>query len=177
MTVAYISSSTISALLDVSYLGTIISIHENPFPHHQGKMSKKQLKALKLMRRNLRIIFRQLSRANVEKNPIMSIPIRPGPQNVASKETSPSDTPSLLFHYLFDDWMNTHSLVARKEHQYGVQLEQLVSLIATILSTLTYFKAREAVFQTRSSAYRGPTQGRTSAGSAKTNVRKLCSYY
>lgn len=161
----------------MSSLGTIISIHENPFPHHQGKLSKKQVKALKLMRRNLRNIFRQLSRANVVRNPLMSIPIRPLPQNVASKETSPSDAPSLLFHYLFDDWMNTHSLVARKEHQYGVQLEQLVSLIATVLSILTYFKAREVVFQTRSSAYRGPTQDRTSAGSIKTNVRKLCSYY
>lgn len=138
MTVAYISLPTISAPPEMSYLGTIISIHENPFPHHQGKVSKKQLKALKLMRRNLRIIFRQLSRANVERNHLMSIPIRPGPQNVdqnvASKETSSSDAPSLLFHYLFDDWMNTHSLVVRKEHQYGVQLEQLVSLIATILS-------------------------------------------
>lgn len=129
MTVAYTSSSINSAPPDVSSLGTIISIHENPFPHHQGKMSRKQLKALKLMRRNLRIIFRQLSRANIERNPIMSIPIRPS-QNFPSKETSPSDAPSLLFHYLFDDWMNTHSLVARKEHQYGVRLEQLVSLIA-----------------------------------------------
>lgn len=147
MTVTYISLSTIFAPPDVSYLGTIISIHENPFPNYQGKMSKKQLKALKLMRRNLRIIFRQLSRANVEKNPLMSIPVRPGPQNSPSKETSPSDAPSLLFHYLFDDWMNTHSLVARKEHQYGVQLEQLVSLIATILAMLIYFKAREVVFQ------------------------------
>ena len=163
----------------MSSLGTIISIHENPFPHHQGKLSKKQVKALKLMRRNLRNIFRQLSRANVERNPLMSIPIRPAPPNITSieKETSPSDAPSLLFHYLFDDWMNTHSLVARKEHQYGVQLEQLVSLIATVLSILTYFKAKEVVFQTRSSAYRGPTQDRTSAGSIKMNVRKLCSYY
>lgn len=144
MTVAHISSSINFAPPEVSYLGTIISIHENPFPHHQGKMSRKQLKALKLMRRNLRIIFRQLSRANVERNPIMSIPIRPS-QNSPSKETSPSDAPSLLFHYLFDDWMNTHSLVARKEHQYGVQLEQLVSLIATILVMLTYFKAKKVV--------------------------------
>lgn len=146
MTVAYISLSINFAPPDVSYLGTIISIHENPFPHHQGKMSKKQLKALKLMRRNLRIIFRQLSRANVERNPLMSIPIRPGSQNFPSKETSPSDAPSLLFHYLFDDWMNTHSLVARKEHQYGVQLEQLVSLIATILAMLTYFGSEKGCF-------------------------------
>lgn len=142
MMVAYISLSTIFAPPDVSYLGTIISIHENPFPHHQGKMSKKQLKALRLMRRNLRIIFRQLSRANIERNPLMSIPIRPGTQKFSIKETSSSDAPSLLFHYLFDDWMNTHSLVARKEHQYGVQLEQLVSLIANILAMLTYFKAK-----------------------------------
>jgi len=36
------------------------------------------------------------------------------------------DASSLLFYYLFDDWYTSYSLVARKEHQYGAQLEHLV---------------------------------------------------
>lgn len=84
------------------------------------------------MRRNLLNIFQQLSKANDgsrRKIPIMTIPIRSGLQEVTGSEISPSDASSLLFHYLFDDWLTSYSLVARKEHQYGKQLEHLVSLL------------------------------------------------
>lgn len=40
----------------------------------------------------------------------------------------PSDTPGLLFYYIFDDWYSSYSVVFRKEHQYGEALDQLVSL-------------------------------------------------
>lgn len=132
------------------------------------------------MRRNYRNIFRQLSRANDasrRSNPIMNIPVRPDPSKAGKIESPPSDAPSLLFHYLFDDWMTTYSLVARKEHQYGVQLEQLVSLPLTISSDhANCFKAKEAVFQTWGGSYWGSTQGRTSTSSIKANVRELCPY-
>lgn len=39
----------------------------------------------------------------------------------------PADGPSLLLYYLFDDWMTSYSLVARKEQQFGVELGELVS--------------------------------------------------
>lgn len=90
----------------------------------------KERTILYLMRRNLLNIFRQLSKANDQRsreNHIMTIPVRPGLQDVTSNEISPSDAPSLLFHYLFDDWLTSYSLVARKEHQYSVQLEHFVS--------------------------------------------------
>ncbi|MCJ1468059.1 hypothetical protein MMC07_006685 [Pseudocyphellaria aurata] len=68
---------------------------------------------------------------------------RPGVQDVTSNEISQSDSPSLLFYYLFDDWSTTYSLVARKEHQYGVQLEHLVSPALFVLILLTIPQRRK----------------------------------
>lgn len=34
--------------------------------------------------------------------------------------------PSLLLYYLFDDWYSSYSLVARREHHYGAELNDLV---------------------------------------------------
>ena len=39
----------------------------------------------------------------------------------------PTDIPSLLFYYIFDDWAMSYSLVARREHRYSAELENLVS--------------------------------------------------
>lgn len=124
---------------NVSCSGTIVSIQENPFPNHRGALSSKQKTILYLMRRNLLNIFQQLSKAKDQRsreNHIMTIPVRPGLQDVTSNEISPSDAPSLLFHYLFDDWLTSYSLVARKEHQYSMQLEVLVSSALLILMLL-----------------------------------------
>lgn len=127
----FIFVSTTYAPADVSCSGTIVSIQENLFPNHWGKsLSSRERTILYLMRRNLLNIFQQLSRVNDQRsreNHIMTIPVRPGRQDATGHEVSPSDAPSLLFHYLFDDWLTTYSLVARKEHQYGIQLERLVS--------------------------------------------------
>lgn len=128
------------ARTDVSYSGTIVSIQENHFPNRRGVLSSKEHTILSLMRRNLLNIFQQLSKANDgrrRENHIMTIPVRPGVQGVTSNEISSSDSPSLLFHYLFDDWLTSYSLVARKEHQYGVQLEHLVSSTLFFLILLT----------------------------------------
>ncbi|KAL8741664.1 MAG: hypothetical protein Q9190_005753 [Brigantiaea leucoxantha] len=55
----------------------------------------------------------------------MTIPIRSGLQVFDGGEVTHPNAPSLLFYYLFDDWFTSYSLVARKEQQYGVQLEKL----------------------------------------------------
>lgn len=114
---------------DVSCSGTIVFIQENPFPNRGGPLDQKERNILKLMRKNLLNIFRQLPKASENRrgNHIMITPVRPGLQDVAGNEISSSDSPSLLFHYLFDDWSASYSLVARKEHQYGKQLESFVS--------------------------------------------------
>lgn len=123
---------------DLLCSGTIVSIQENLFHNRRSDLSSKERTILYLMRRNLLNIFQQLSKANERRreNHIMTIPVRPGLQDVASTEASLSDASSLLFHYLFDDWLTSYSLVARKEHQYGVQLEYLVSTTLFLLIVL-----------------------------------------
>lgn len=54
----------------------------------------------------------------------MTLPLRTGPQPL--DDTPESNPASLLFYYLFDDWHTSYSLVARSEHRYGEQLEELV---------------------------------------------------
>lgn len=114
---------------------TVISIHENPYPSQISRiMTSEQIVNLSIIRRNVLGIFRRLSRANDlehSENPIMALSIRPTRESLESDDAahiSPSESPSLLFYYLFDDWATSYKLVARKEHQYGAQLEQLVSL-------------------------------------------------
>lgn len=104
---------------------TIISIHENPFPNRQADLDSHQQNIVTNMRRNLWIVFKQLSKVNDTwrmENAIMSLQIRPGLQTLDDNETSSSESSSLLFYYLFDDWYTSYSLVSKQEHQYGKQL-------------------------------------------------------
>ena len=114
-------------------IGTVITIHENPFPGHPGTLDNREQVALNIIRQNLLNVFRQLSKANDEKiaeNPVMALKIRSGARSEEGRPITNSDAPSLLFYYLFDDWYTSYSLVARRQHQYGKQLERLVSLIS-----------------------------------------------
>ncbi|KAI9840879.1 MAG: hypothetical protein M1838_003866 [Thelocarpon superellum] len=113
--------------------GTVISIYEDTFPR-QIDLSQKQRFMLAIIRRNLSNVFRELSKApsaGVGQKAISILRIR-GLQNPSSDdESEPSDAavdrdaPSLLFFYLFDDWNSTYGLVARKEQQYGEELDRL----------------------------------------------------
>ena len=47
-----------------------------------------------------------------------------GPDQASIKQ---EDGPSLLFYYIFDDWVSSYGLIAKREHKYGVLLEELVS--------------------------------------------------
>ncbi|MCJ1386640.1 hypothetical protein MMC17_009766 [Xylographa soralifera] len=108
--------------------GTVISIHENAYPNHDAPLDPDEQKNLDIIRRNLENVFCQISNANESnlQNPIETLPIRsPSLKIDGQPHASPADVPSLLFYYLFDDWYTSYSLVARKEHQYGTQLELL----------------------------------------------------
>ncbi|MCJ1420907.1 hypothetical protein MMC32_007266 [Xylographa parallela] len=108
--------------------GTVISIHENAYPNHDTGLDHDEQKNLEITRRNLRNVFCQISNANETnlQNPLETLPIRSPSLKIDSQpHASPADVPSLLFYYLFDDWYTSYSLVARKEHQYGTQLELL----------------------------------------------------
>ena len=86
--------------------GTVISIQENPYPG-LSKPSERELKSvLGIIRRNVQLIFSG-----------------DGPEQASIKQ---EDGPSLLFYYIFDDWVSSYALVAKREHQYGVLLDRLV---------------------------------------------------
>ena len=115
---------------NLSHLDTIITINENPFHGHEGSPTPDEEEKLHSIRRNLANVFEQLSKVNEyrkEENPINALSIRSGLPKTTANEPEISEAPSLLFHYLFDDWYTSYSLVAKQEHQYGKQLGNLVS--------------------------------------------------
>lgn len=97
--------------------GTIIAVHENPYPSRQGELSEMQINSVGYMRRNLVTVIKQLSKSNEnwrQQHPIQTLALRLGLQNIEGTEITASDAPSLLFYYLFDDWQTSYSLVAKK---------------------------------------------------------------
>ena len=111
---------------------TVISIHENPFPGRKDPLDQRDTRALEHVRRNLYNVFRQLSRTQQEwqrSHPIDTLDIRPNNISLTHGTTvTISDSPGLLFYYLFDDWYTTYALVAREEQQYARVLDSLVSI-------------------------------------------------
>ena len=108
---------------------TVISVHENPFPSRQDPLGKPDAEALYLVRRNLLNVFRQLSTTTQEerkKTPLDTLDIRPSSTTFQDTRVAISDSPGLIFHYLFDDWYTTYALVAKDERQYANILHSLV---------------------------------------------------
>ncbi|KAI9738607.1 MAG: hypothetical protein M1834_008111 [Cirrosporium novae-zelandiae] len=120
---------------DIETTATVITIQENPFPHHRGALSEPQEQILEVTRRNLLNVFKQLSDADESssmhelQNPLLALPIRHGlpvsRQSNHNGDAAAKNKASLLFYYLFDDWFSSYGLVARREHQYGTRLEIL----------------------------------------------------
>ncbi|KAJ6114280.1 hypothetical protein N7486_000058 [Penicillium sp. IBT 16267x] len=109
--------------------GTVISMQENPFPRQKEELLPDQIKTLDVVRRNVRFIVSGVSKQHLtmsESDSLVTIRVRHfnhGDQAVIKQE----DGPSLLYYYIFDDWVSSYGLIARREHQYGVALEQLRS--------------------------------------------------
>ncbi|KAF2495997.1 hypothetical protein BU16DRAFT_617511 [Lophium mytilinum] len=107
---------------------TVLSIAEDPFPFSNGNLRAHELRTHFSIRRNLVNVFRQLSKAECASrdSSIITLPIRKRIGD-SEEETAhrPTDSPGLLFYYLFEDWYTTYSLVARKEHQYAAELDKL----------------------------------------------------
>ncbi|PYI19394.1 hypothetical protein BO86DRAFT_328078 [Aspergillus japonicus CBS 114.51] len=109
--------------------GTVINMQENPFPGLSGP-SEKEIKAvLGVVRRNLQLIFSGVSKhhpTSSESESLVTIRVRPsseaGPEQTSIRQ---EDGPSLLFYYIFDDWVSSYALVAKREHKYGVALDRL----------------------------------------------------
>lgn len=133
-------------------LGTIITINENPFPDYGQPRTPDDEAKLYIMRRHLLNVFQQLSKskdAMREKNPMMALPIRSGLKGIKEPDVTATDAPSLLFHYLFDDWYTTYSLVAKQEHQYGKKLSDLASRYRQSFSDYLHTIANGHVLKTR----------------------------
>jgi hypothetical protein len=117
--------------------GTIISIQENPFPGRKEGVPIDEAKpVLDIVRRNIRFIFAGVSRlhsAMSESESLITIRVRQfsdlGSDHANIKQ---EDGPSLLFYYIFDDWVSSYGLIAKREHKYGVALEELVSITCYI---------------------------------------------
>ncbi|RAL10428.1 uncharacterized protein BO97DRAFT_372562, partial [Aspergillus homomorphus CBS 101889] len=109
--------------------GTVIYMQENPFPGLSGP-SEKEIKAvLGVVRRNMQLIFAGVSKyhpTSSESDSLVTIRVRPSPE-AGPEQTSirQEDGPSLLFYYIFDDWVASYALVAKREHKYGVALDRL----------------------------------------------------
>ncbi|XHG06833.1 hypothetical protein AWENTII_010011 [Aspergillus wentii] len=110
--------------------GTIISIQENPYPGPQGPPPEEDTKAvLGIVRRNVQFIFSGVSKqhyATSESDSLVTIRVRhfsdSGPDQASIKQ---EDGSSLLFYYIFDDWVSSYGLVAKREHKYGVFLDRV----------------------------------------------------
>lgn len=81
-------------------------------------------------RRNIQLIFAGVSKqhsATSENDSLVTIRVRPfhdsGLEYASIKQ---EDGASLLFYYIFDDWVSSYALVAKREHTYGVNLDNLV---------------------------------------------------
>ena len=61
-----------------------------------------------------------------KRNPINTLDIRPGMSFNQTTTVTMSDSPGLLFYYIFDDWYTSYALVAREEQQYANFLDELV---------------------------------------------------
>lgn len=104
--------------------GTVFSVYENPFPHMAPDVN-----VLKTVRRNVLNVFHHLSSVcNTAGRPstLMTVQIRDFHISTQSFDSPPAlETASKLLYYLFDDWITTYGLVAKKEHPYGSELERL----------------------------------------------------
>lgn len=108
-----------------------MSIQENPYPRVPGPLPEKEVKSvLGVVRRNVCHIFSGVSKqysAASESDSLVTIRVRNlrdcGPDKTNIKQ---EDSPSLLFYYIFDDWVSSYGLIAKREHTYGVSLDHLV---------------------------------------------------
>ncbi|EEH37147.2 hypothetical protein PAAG_07703 [Paracoccidioides lutzii Pb01] len=108
--------------------GTVISIHENPFPRPSEMPQKQRQKALEVIRRNTNLVFSGISSQHIaseHSNPLMTTYVRNFPNETGTAAVKPGEGPSLLFYYLFDNWPANYNLVVGREHSYNAALDSL----------------------------------------------------
>ena len=108
---------------------TVVSITEDSYPNYGGSLPDNERRVLLNIRSNLINVFKQLSKMHDAKNQ-NAVTLLPFNRSLGDSDAEnshrPDDAPSLLFYYLFDDWVTTYSLITNKEHQYSEALSRLV---------------------------------------------------
>ena len=111
--------------------GNVISIYENPFPN-----ATPDLAVLRTVRRNVLNVFHHLSKEcnkSGQSSSLMTVQIRNFDQPTQPTDgASSTEVASKLLYYLFDDWITTYGLVAKKEHPYGSELEEIRGGMLTV---------------------------------------------
>lgn len=103
--------------------GTVVSVFESP--PDQASFPAEVMKAL---RWNVLNVFRNLSnvsQASSIEASLMRVTIRPSQSSQAVPTQNRNEPASLLFYYLFDDWLTSYGLIARRQHPYRETLEQI----------------------------------------------------
>lgn len=102
--------------------GTVITIFENPPPNLENDSA-----VVNSIRRNVLNVFRHLSQLHMSSSaPSLSrVTIRPAHADRPATKEVRDEMASLLFYYLFDDWLTTYALIAQREHPYRAQLEMI----------------------------------------------------
>ncbi|KEY82784.1 hypothetical protein BA78_4925 [Aspergillus fumigatus] len=110
--------------------GTVVSIQENPYPRISEPRPESEVKSvLGVVRRNVQLIFSGASKqhsASSESDSLVTIRVRASNGSHSDHVSiHQDDGPGLLFYYIFDDWVTSYALIAKREHKYGVLLDRL----------------------------------------------------
>lgn len=113
--------------------GTVVSIQENPYPRISEPRPESEVKSvLGVVRRNVQLIFSGASKqhsASSESDSLVTIRVRASNGSHSDHVSiHQDDGPGLLFYYIFDDWVTSYALIAKREHKYGVLLDRLVRI-------------------------------------------------
>ncbi|KAJ8228442.1 hypothetical protein LV156_007779 [Aspergillus fumigatus] len=109
---------------------TVVSIQENPYPRISEPRPESEVKSvLGVVRRNVQLIFSGASKqhsASSESDSLVTIRVRASNGSHSDHVSiHQDDGPGLLFYYIFDDWVTSYALIAKREHKYGVLLDRL----------------------------------------------------
>ncbi|EQL37620.1 hypothetical protein BDFG_01194 [Blastomyces dermatitidis ATCC 26199] len=108
--------------------GTVISIHETPFPGPSGLAPGERQKAVEVIRRNTNLVFSAISSQHIASergNALITTYVRNFPNETGTAAIKPGEGASLLFYYLFDNWPANYNLVIGREHSYNAALDKL----------------------------------------------------
>ncbi|EER42346.1 conserved hypothetical protein [Histoplasma capsulatum H143] len=123
-----ISAAPLLVKLTLHNAGTVISIHENPFPSPTSLNPAQRQQAVEVIRRNTNLVFSAISSQHIaseNSNALITTYVRNFPNETGTAAIKTGEGPSLLFYYLFDNWPANYSLVIGREHSYSAALDQL----------------------------------------------------